>query len=104
MKAARIDDVVKNPDGSISVKYTAGDAPLPATWPGTGMNFATATDFVAQLSALEADIGGESKLPLLELAKGWKTDPSLGTTFLTTVKGKTVTLDLTGAVAPLTLG
>ncbi len=100
--AARIDDVLVHPDGSVEVKLTEGSAPLPATWPGTGQVYSSVQQFVEALQGAEVAVGPH--LALLQLAKGYKADPTLKTVFLAAVKGKTITLDLTGLTAPIALG
>lgn len=100
--AVRIDDVTKLPTGQIEVKYTEGPAPLPATWQGSGITFPDVGALAAALGASETLVAGELKT--LALAKGYKADPNVGTTFVNTVKAKTSTLDLTGLTAPIVIG
>lgn len=97
-----VNGVTKNPDGSIAIKYTEGDTPLPATWTGNSQVFGDAAALEAELLAAEARVSADLKL--IAWAKGYKADPSLGAVFASTVSGKTSTLDLTGLVAPLSVG
>jgi hypothetical protein len=101
-KAARIDDVIKHADGHIEVRYTEGDAPLPASWSGLSEQYGSVEQFVAALS--DSETATAEHLKRIQVAKGYKADPTLGATFLNAVKNKTATLDLTGQVATITLG
>ena len=104
-KAARVDDVVKNENGSISVKITTNNSgvSLPEAWGGVTLNFGTGEEFWAALADVEARVSAED-LALLQIAKGAKAYPKLDASFTTAVKAKTATLDLTGLTDAVKLG
>jgi hypothetical protein len=101
--AARIEPnaVTKNADGSVSIKYTEGDVPLPASWGGNAM-VNTPDGWATELEAAEARVANDLKF--IQIAKGYKADSSFGTTFANTINGKTATLDLTGLATPIVVG
>lgn len=101
-KSARVDDVIVA-DGTVAVKYTQGDYPLPAEWQGEGLTFHSHEAMVAALADVEERFSGQD-LVLLQLAVALKKDPSLKAGFLSAAKGKTATVDLTGLAAAISLG
>lgn len=100
--AARIDNVILHPDGRVEVLKTEGPTPLPVAPGGSGVIWSSRQAFVEALAAAEALISTDL-LALVQLATGYKVDPNIGAAFITRVKGKTATLDLTGVVAPITV-
>ena len=102
-QAGRVDEVLFNPDGTITLKFTVGNQPLPATWGGEGKEFGSKEDFIGWLSENEMLLSG-MPLVALQLSKGYKTDPKMALNFQNTVKGKSVILDLTGMSVPITIG
>lgn len=103
-KACRIDDVIKHPDGRVEVRYTEGETPLPATWQGTAEVYPDFPSLAADLDAIEDQIAQAGILRRIQIAAGYKIDPSLGSSFVTRIKGKTTTLDLTGTVDLIRIG
>lgn len=100
--SGRIDDVILYQDGRVEVRFTEGPTPLEVGWSGQATIYSSRQDFFDALAATEADLMG--KLKLLQLAKGYKLDPSLKSAFVTAVKDKTATLDLTGQVSTISVG
>jgi hypothetical protein len=94
--------VTKAPDGSISIKYTEGEAPLPVEWSGNSIVFSGPQALATELEAAEARVAADLKL--IQIAKGYKVDPSIGVTFSNTISGKTTTLDLVGQTVPIVVG
>jgi len=100
--SGRVDDVILHLDGRVEVKYTEGVEPLPLAWGGEAVIYPSRVDFVLALQETETSL--LSTLKLIQLAAGYKTDPTLGSGFLTRVEGKTTTLDLAGLAVPIKVG
>lgn len=103
-KAARIDDIIFNPDGTVNVLKSEGDAPLPLAPMGMGTVYASKADLFAEALALEEELLNSGKLALIQIAAGIKKDPNMGANFVSQTKGKTTVLDLTGATVPIVVG
>lgn len=86
----RIDDVIITGE-SCEVRFTKGQAPLPLTWQGEA-NILTRASVIVAIQTVQ-DVINENLIAIL-LALWWKANPTLSNA--ATVKGKTVTLDLTG--------
>ena len=101
-KATRIEDVEFDSNGAVHVKFTRGEVPLPPTWGGESLEFASREAFAAALADAEERVSHD--LGMIQCAVGYKADSTLGATFKSKVKGKTATLDLTGLTSAITLG
>lgn len=101
-KAGRLDGVTVVPGGSITLKFTQGDAPLPASWQGESLVFASEAEFVAAMQEIETRISGQD-LALIQAASAYKSDPALKATFVSKCLDKEARLDLTGDVKVITV-
>lgn len=96
----RIDLVKENSDGTFEVAYTKGQAPLPAAAEGTALQFPSRQAFA--LAMLEAEDSLNTSQLLAIAAAGWfKADPQMRN--LSTVRGKSVAIDLSGAAQAITI-
>lgn len=104
-KAARTDDVIFHANGSVEMKYTEGDYPLPAEPSTVGNLYASRTELIEAIVAAEGRIA--SDLKFLQWAKSYKGDPAIGNTFVNDpvigCKGKTSILDMQGTPNTLIL-
>ena len=89
----RVDDVIRNADGSISVPFTSGPLPLPAEPAGSSYEFPSLEVMRQQLEGMERGINIDD-LGLLMVAAADRRDPS-GVASFRYVIGKTLELDLT---------
>lgn len=103
-KACRIDDVIRHPDGRIEIRFTEGETPLPPTWPGTAVIYPDGTSLAEDLTTVEGHVEQAGILRHVQMAAGYKLDPSLGPNFVGRVKGRTTTLDLTGLPEIIRIG
>lgn len=98
--AGRIDEIIKNEDGTYFVKFTQGEFPLPATWGGEGKPFGDEQSMVDWMREQTEAIDGE-KLAALAFSGQYKKDPTFKT--LTAFKGKQAVVDADGLQQPITL-
>lgn len=92
MPALRIDDVIAHPDGVIEVRITHGASPLPAKWSGTAVRFPS------KAALLDDPTSALSDSVLLALLVRWWRAQDASLTDVTKVRGKTMTLDPSGAL------
>lgn len=101
-KAGRLDGVTVVPGGSVTIKITAGEAPLPATWQGESVTYASEEAFVLAMQELEARFTGQD-LAMIQAAAAYKADPTLKATFAAKCVDKECRLDLTGDAKVITV-
>jgi hypothetical protein len=101
-KAGRLDGVVVGGNGSVTIKMTHGEAPLPASWQGESMVFASKSEFVDAMEEIESRISGQD-LALIQAASAYKADPSMKATFVLKCTDKEARIDLTGDVKVITV-
>lgn len=91
-KALRVDDIISRPDGAIEVRYTFGDPPLPSTWQGSGIAFASRADLGAMITQHESRLADDLfSLLVFPIARWRRLDASMTNTSL--IRDKTVTFD-----------
>lgn len=90
----RIDSIKDNPDGTFEVSYTRGIAPLPAAAEGTSLQFPSRQAFARAMLEAEESLN-TSQLLALAAAAWFKADPQMRN--LSTARGKSVVIDLSGA-------
>ena len=100
-RTLRIDGIQVLPSGQVNVNYTDGIPPLPVAASGDSVTFASLQDMADSFKNLETDMPKETLIGL-QIAKLYKTDTSLHT--LSTLAGKTASIDTTGTATVLSIG
>lgn len=91
-KALRVDDVVPQADGTLSIHYTFGDPPLPLGWQGSGFSIGGLPDIETFIASYEGSLVDDpSKLLILLLARWQRVDSNLSNK--AQIVGKTATFD-----------
>jgi hypothetical protein len=97
----RIDDIQIDPDsGSVNISYTEGRGTLPAEASGQGVEYASRQALRQMIVDAEASLSIEQRVAMA-LAGWFRADNQMRNT--ATARGKSVTLDLGGAAAPIVL-
>lgn len=99
-RAIRIDGITTLANGSVSVAYTAGQAPLPDEPSGMGISFQSKSALREFLSEADQTIT-DSTMMAFALASWFKADQQM--TNLTTAKNRSASIDLSGAVSAVVL-
>ena len=92
----RIDSVVFAENGSVRVRYTRGEAPLPIETSGNEREFSTRQEFAGFMGAAAENVSDDNMIALAA-APTFKANPLMTNPLL--YSGKTINLDLSGAVA-----
>ena len=93
--ACRIDDLIPLGNGSLEVRYTAGEPPLPASWQGRGLVLASKPDAVDEAKRVRDVIHDDA--PILMLAIAAAVNEGFTAQAINKVKGHTLAIDLTQA-------
>lgn len=99
-KAARIDGVKTNPNGTVSVEYTAAEGPFPPPG-GHSLEFPSMKDVYDAVVQQEAGTS-DMQLVLMALASWVKADPQMLTPAL--ARNRTAMIDYTGTAQAVKLG
>lgn len=91
-KALRIDSWIVGGDGKVTITYTAGTAPLPASRHGTGRIYGSVQDIKDSLNDVDAREILET-LFLIGMARFRQVSPAMTNGAL--IAGKTITFDVT---------
>ena len=98
-KAVKVFQAVANADGSIDVRYNAGQTPLPANWQGDVLTFDSRAHLQAAIVSAQDNVPTET-LVMLAIADGWaKRFPDLNR--VSDLSPREVQLDLEGATTPI---
>lgn len=98
-KAVRIFSAAVNSDGTVDIRFNAGEAPVSGQWGGDVMTFASRQDLIDRMTAAQESVNVELLL-LLGVADGWtKLDPSASNP--ANLRAREVQLDLAGAATPI---
>lgn len=100
-RSLRIDGGSVLPNGNLNIQYTEGVAPLPLEASGSGLEYESRQALKESIEAAVARMPAEL-LIAFAIAAVYRQNPQLPLSALAQMRGKTVTLDLTGSANAVT--